>query len=86
MEVQLRKQVIWLQPGTRFLDHKFDNKHSLQMRIVELGNTLLKGYILTSLYLDKNRQSVSLEILKAQSNFDSFKCCYDLVLCITSLI
>ena len=48
---------------------------------------LLKGYILTLLHLDDNSQIAVLEILQAQSNFDSFKCCYDdVILCITPLI
>lgn len=87
MEAQLRKQVIWLQHGTRFLDDKFDNKHSFQMTIVDTWNNLLKGCIVISPHLDKSSQIVTLEILKAQSNFDSFKCSHDdLVLCITPLV
>lgn len=56
-------------------------KYSFPMRIVGIWNNtsllLLKDCVLTFLHLDKNSQIAVLEILKAQSNFDSFKCYYD---------
>lgn len=84
-----RKQVICLQHQTNFLNCKFDNKHSFRM-IVDIWNKIYLFLLRAVFYLlplDENSQIALLEILKAQSNFDSFKSNYDdLISCISPLV